>query len=480
MFATVRRFFSENRGPGHTIAKNTFWLFFGQTVSRLLRATLIIAAARILGPEEWGVVSYVMTLIAFLTIVSDIGLSAVITREAASNHELGSRYFSAALTIKSLLLTLGACVLILGNGWITNIPGVQVLLPLAVLILVFDSLRNFSFAINRALEKMQWEAIDEIATNLFIIAVGFYMLIAQPNAYGLIVAYAIGTAGGLVVALFFIRRHLYILRPNTDYQLIKQLLTSAVPFALASFLGAIMINTDMVMIGWLRPIAELGYYSAAQKPVQILYTFASLFATALFPTLSRIADDKNGSFRATLESSLTSTIAVALPIAIGGIILGSQLMTALFGLEYSNGIASFQILIATVLIIFPSVIVSNAILAKRAEKDFIIFSCIGAIGNVIFNYIFIQWWGIAGCALSTLLTQIIANAFIWKRLRRMTDFSIAGQLTNILRAAVLMGIAVAGMAYAHFNIYIIVSAGITLYSGLLYVQKEPVVMRLLQ
>ncbi len=69
----------NNRTVGQTIAKNTFWLFFGQMTSRLLRAVIVIYSARVLGAASWGAFSYALGVAAFLTIFSDIGINALIT-----------------------------------------------------------------------------------------------------------------------------------------------------------------------------------------------------------------------------------------------------------------------------------------------------------------------------------------------------------------------------------------------------------------
>lgn len=430
MVTKIKELFFKNKNTAQTIAKNTFWLFFGQISGRLLRAALIIFAARSLGPSSWGAFSYVMSLIAFMLIFSDIGMTAIVTRESSRNTDLSRKYFVTAFFIKIILLAAGAAIVIWLAPYFTKIEEAKILLPLASIILIFDSLRNFGFALSRAAEKMQLEAFNEIFTNILITIFGFYFLSLHATSYNLTVAYLLGIIGGSLITLFSLKNYIKEIFTRFDHQLIKPIISASLPFALASFLGAIMINTDLIMIGWLRTSEELGFYSAAQKPILLFYVFASLFATALFPVLAKANADKE-KFKVVLEKSLTTAIVMAVPFTAGGIMLGDQIINLLFGAVYAPAVTAFKILSLTLLIIYPSVIISNSILACNKQKNFIIFSLLGALSNVFFNFLLIPFWGIAGAALSTILTQIAANIFIWHKMKMVQPFSILPQIKKI-------------------------------------------------
>ena len=82
-FKILKDWLFQNRGDHQTIAKNTIWLLIGQISSRLLRSAIVIYAARILGAESWGAFSYALGIATFLTTFSDIGINALITKEAS-------------------------------------------------------------------------------------------------------------------------------------------------------------------------------------------------------------------------------------------------------------------------------------------------------------------------------------------------------------------------------------------------------------
>lgn len=474
MLEKIRGFLFENQNQKQTLAKNTFWLFFGQTGGRFLRAALVIYAARMLGPESWGAFSYVMGLVAFMLILSDIGISAIVTRESAKNLQAGPAYFSTAFFIKFFLLSAGTVILIFGAPYLTKIPEARALMTVVSLLLIFDSLRNFGFAISRSLEHMQWEAVNEIFTNIAIVGIGFFALSKSPTGASLAYAYIIGTGLGLIAMAYTLREYFSKIFTNFNLQLIKPILSSSLPFAFASFLGAIMINTDLIMLGWMRSPEEIGFYSAAQKPIQLLYTMAGLFATSLFPIISKLSHGhQSAQIRNILEKTITASLFVAIPTAIVGIPLSGEIIGFLFGQEYLPASSSFQILLLTLIIIFPSVIVSNSLLAQNQQKKFITFSLIGAIGNILFNFLLIPKFGIAGSSASTLITQILANAFIWNKMNSVVSFRIHDKLWKIT-AASLAGAGIAIMAQP-LSLPVLMTIGLSAgsYLAILFLLKEP-------
>lgn len=473
MLKKILGFLFENQNQKQTLAKNTFWLFFGQITGRTLRAALVIFAARLLGPESWGAFSYVMGLIAFLLILSDIGISAIVTRESARSPETSAEYFSTAFFLKIFLLSIGALLLIFGAPYLTKIAEARALLSIVALLLIFDSIRNFGFAISRAVEHMQWEAINEIVTNIFIVGLGMYALLYHPSSASLTYAYIAGAGAGMLLMIYTLRHYAAKIFTHFNYSLINPILSASLPFAFASFLGAIMINTDLIMLGWMRTPVEIGYYSASQKPVLFLYTLAGLFAASLFPVFSKLSTDENKErFRRILEKSLTAALFAALPAVFIGLPLSTAIVKLLFGQEYLPAVGAFQVLLLTLPVIFPSVIVSNSLLAANQQKKFIQFSMIGAVGNILFNFILIPQFGIVGSAVSTLITQILANAFIWKKMNETVPFAIADKLGKILTASGTGAAIAIGLQAFGLPVLLTLAVAMTGYLSVTFMLKE--------
>lgn len=478
MFQKLKAFLFQNQSIRQTVAKNTFWLFFGEAFGRLARAAIVIYAARILGAAEWGVFSYAVTLAALFTIFSDIGVSALLTREAVKNPEMKPKYLSTAFFIRLVLLIICALIIILVAPFFTKIEAAKPLLVFAALLLIFDGLREFSFAINRALEKMEREAGVKIFTNISIVAIGFIFLLTAPSAKSLAIAYVLGSVAGFLMILWILRSDFKNLIVNFTKNLVWPILKSAWPFALLGLLGGIMINTDIIMLSFWRTAQEVGYYSAAQKPIQLLYIFPALFAISLFPTFARLANKENEKFRNVFEKGLKVVLLGAIPLVFGGIILGKETIILLFGNEYLPSVTAFQILLVTLLIVFPSILISNSIFAYNRQRNFVGYLALGAFGNVGLNALLIPPFGIEGSAVATIGAQLLANGFVWLKMKKINYFVVLPYLKKVLLAAILMALVAYILKYAEVNFIANLIISALVYFGLLAILKEPVLKEL--
>ncbi len=193
-----------------------------------------------------------------------------------------------------------------------------------------------------------------------------------------------------------------------------------------------MLNTDIIMLGWLRSPAEVGYYSAAQKIIYLLYVLPTLIATSMFPIMAKMAKINPNFVKIMLERAVMIMLMVAVPLSVLGILFAPAIIQLFFGVEYLPAILTFQILMATIIIIYPSSLISNAIFAYDHQKSFIVFVAIAAIGNIVFNFLFIPIYGIEGAAIATIFVQLITNGLIWAKMKKINGFNIWPQLRKYL------------------------------------------------
>lgn len=474
----IKSFLLENKTTRQTVAKNTFWLFSGEIISKLLKMAIVIYAARVLGAENWGIFSYTITFAAFFMMFSDIGLSPILTREVAKNPEKREQFISTAFFIKIILLLSSLMLIIAVAPFIIKFEQSKSLLIFVIFIFLFDALQDFGFSLNRALEKMEKEALIKITNNLFTAFFGFVLLKISPSIYSLAYAYIIGSMAGFFLVCWALKSYIKNLLTNFTKNLIKPIIWTAWPFALLGLFGAITLNIDTIMIGWWKNASDIGFYSAAQKPIQFFYIISNIFAAAIFPTLSKFAQQNTGKFKQLLEKSLISIFLLAVPLTLGGIILSGNIILLLFGGAYNSSIDIFKILMLTILITLPAAILNGAILAYDKQKKFINFMVLGTIANVLLNYLLIPIYGVMGAAVATVISQLTANSFMWFSMKKINYFTILPHLKKIIAASIAMAIFSVSLKYANINFIINIILSATIYLGALIVFKEPILKEL--
>lgn len=440
MIQRIKSFLFENRGTRQRIVKNAFWLAMGQIVSRLVRALILIYAARILGAAEYGIFSYALSLAGFFTVFADLGVSTILTREASQKPLEREHYFSTSFSIKSVLLLVSALLVIVGGAHVSKIHDATVLLPFVALLVIMDGIRDFASAYFRAQERMEREALVTVITNVSIAVCGFIILAFSHTARSLTFTYAASAGLGTLGAIFLLKDEFIHLVSNFRRNLVRPILKAALPMTVLGILGVFMLNTDLVMIGWWRSAEEIGWYAAAQRVVQLLYTIPGIFASATFPIFARaVGEGDSKKVRLLMEKGLAVVLGIALPIAVGGIIIGKELTLFLYGPSYVAAAFPFQLLLSTIIFVFPLSLLANYILAYNAQGKSLIAIGSGAAGNIIFNALLIPVWGIAGSAISTIIAQILNVGLLWRIDKKLNDFHTLPHLKKIVLATLAMG-----------------------------------------
>ena len=471
----IKSFLLENKEANQTIAKNTLWLSISEFIGRLLRVAIIIYAARLLGAAGWGTFSYLTSLAAVFTIFSDIGISSVLVREVAKSPADEARYFSTTFIIKLALTVISFVVLVFVTPYFTKIALSKTLLILIGLLFIFDSLRRFGTSLFRAKEKMEKEALVNITTQIIIVTGGFVALSISDTPESLAAAYALGAGVGLLVISFFLKSQIRRLFSTFDKTLVRSIIKAAWPLSLAAIFGMLLVNTDTVMVGWFRTAKAVGYYSAAQKPIALLYILPSLIVGGFFPALARLAKTKSGEFRRILEKALVMIMTIAFPLSIGIVLTADKIVSLLYGDAYHLSALPLRILALTVITAFPIGIIIHAVFAHDKQKTLVPLWGAGVVLNIALNLFLIPRHGISGAAWASLLTQIVVNSLIWIKMKKLNYFSVEKHLPPILLATFMMSIAILLLIQLNTHILVIVPLAILVYFGsLLFSGVNPI------
>jgi len=407
----IKNFLFINTNTKQTVIKNTFWLFVGEMGIKVLKALIFIYAIRKLGTTQWGLFSYVFAIMTFFNIISDIGLNSVLTKKTALNDSNQNKYISTSFILK-LGLSLLSSLALLSVLFFIKDDNIKNLIPIATILLFFDTMKCFGFSLNQAFEKMEIEAIIKITSSLILIISGFFFIKTNPTASSLFYAYVLSSVLGIFILFLNLKKYFKNIISNFSKNLLFPIWKEAWPIGIAAALGTIMSSIDIVILGWFNSTEQIGLYSTAQKPIQALCLAPSLIGVALLPVFSRFALNNKEKMKHTTKRMVAWSYFFTIPIVIFCILLGGPIFSFIFGHEYDGAILIFKIMSLTIITSAPSFIISKAIFADGNQKKLIQFILISIIINTILCLITIPYLGIYGAALSVTIAQTIGNMFL--------------------------------------------------------------------
>ncbi len=474
MIKKIKSFLFENKHASQTVAKNTFWLGIGTVLSRVIKALIIIYAARLLGTEKYGIFSYALSLAAMFSVFADIGIGSVLTREASRNSENLEKNIGTSLVIKLTLTAFSFALVAFVSPFFSSISGATILMPVVAFLIAFDSLRDFTFSITRAKERMEIEAAIGMTTGIAVTILGFVAIRISPTPFSLMVGYVSGSAIGFFLAFYLLRNYVKDFWKSFDMTLAKRLLKEAMPLALMGILGALTINTDTVMVGWFNGAVDVGLYAAAQRPVLLIYSVTTLLSASVFPLITKLAGKNDERVKSILERMVTLSLLIAIPIFMGGVVLAKSIVLLLFGVEYLSTTTTFATLLFTIILLFPATIILNTIFSYGKQKVMLYSMILGGVSNVILDLLLIPKFGILGSAVATVISQSMAYGWAWIEMKKINNFYTLRHIKKIVLSSLIMGLFAYVLDRSGANIILNIILSSSVYFAILFVLKEKI------
>lgn len=477
-FQKIKSFLLENKTARQTVAKNTFWLFFGEIGGRILKLAVVVFATRMLGVENWGMFSYALAFVSLFYVFGDIGINIFITREMSKGGTDKYRYLSATFALKIILLTLSFFTSIILVSHFKTITLDLKIITILALLNFSDSVREFAFSINRALEKMEREALIKILMNIIIAVLGIILLMRKADPLSLTIAYTTGSIIASIIAILTISSEIKHINWKFSPRTIKTILNFSWPFIAITLFSTVIFNIDSIMLGQMKSVADVGFYVAALRVFQFLAIIPIFIAVSLFPIMSKSEADTETSGRI-FEKSMILMLAIGFPVAISGILFGQEIIALIFGTAYIQAGVLFGILMVAIFADFPNTILSNVIFAKNLQRGFILIMAMGTIVNIILNIFLIPRYGAIGAAISTVIARLLIMAISWKKLKKIFTFSIIPRISKIILSTIAMTIII--LLFNTIGIYFMITILIAMtgYVLMLYILREPTLIEIL-
>jgi len=272
----------------------------------------------------------------------------------------------------------------------------------------------------------------------------------------------------MILMLSVVWRKFSRFRISFDIQFWKYLIKLSYPFAFSAIFITIYYSMDSVMLGLMGRHEDVGWYNAAYKPILFLTMINSFLVGSTFPVMSRLFKESIEQLKTFLNNYMRFILIIAVPIALGGALLGEKLILLMFSEEYIEAVLAFQILIFTLSIILVSVIFGNSIQACDRAKTYMWGVGLGAIFNIVLNLILIPSFSLYGAAIATLVSELVVLIYMSSKLNQTIKVYFLKYLFKPVFSSVIM---VVILNFIDLNFFIMVIIGVIIYLGVMLVVK---------
>jgi len=388
-----------------TIAHNSFFRTIIEGTKLLSGVLLVIILARLLGPNEYGRLSFVLALMTFFTVGINLGLPLTFVRNGARRMGFLHENLATGLALQCIASFIMFFVLGIMIISFSSLRQDTILLIAAFIYTALSVIANFFHSFFQAVQKMHLEAVAVMIQNTLIFAVVLVLLFLKGTAEAALWGYTIASLLSVFVTAMLIRKYLFVWKWEVDWRAGLTLLTQSWPLMASMAFGSIYHSLDIIMLRFFQGNEAVGIYSAQYRIVFTFYIFAGWYVYSIFPLLSNLFMNAREQFRHLVERSVQHMTAFAYLFGLGITFFARPLVRLLYGEMYLGGIFVLQILIWSIMVALVGTIFYHALVAAEKQRQVLKSVVIGTIINALLNFMMIPILGMAGAALATVITQ---------------------------------------------------------------------------
>jgi O-antigen/teichoic acid export membrane protein len=341
--------------------------------------------------------------------------------------------------LRILLLSLALIILFLAQPYLVDITSAGLFLPL-ILALITGSVYGGMYSGIYGQGKLGIAKTGELLSFFGRIIIQVAAVFLGYELAGLLGGFIIGMITGGLLFLRF-----------TDLSLVifsRTHVRSLLAFSLWIFLTAggnlVFSISDVVIIGYFLTNTDVGIYRVALQ-LSTAATFTTIaLQSALYPQISSwsVQGDLER-IRISLCHAFTYSLFLAVPVAVGGWILGDRLLFYLFGEAFQPGSGSLYVLLGMQVVNVFMYLQVMSLNALDRPRDSFHSTTIAAGLNIALNIGLIPIFGILGAAFATAISMGVNALLSYLLLRRIVPVQVdPASIRNILAATLIMGGAV--------------------------------------
>jgi PST family polysaccharide transporter len=313
-----------------SVLRGTTWTAASQISRQAVQLAFTILLARILMPEDFGLVAMATAVTAFITIFGDLGTSAAVFQKPEQSHEFLSTIFWLNVGFGGFVMVGIVLLAPLIAGFYREpaltavLAALSISFPLSGLVILQKTL----------LEKsMRFDVLARIEISSTVIGSGAGIVLAYSGAgVWSLVLQTLMTALAMTV-LIWVRaewRPASVVRV-ADMKSIASFSANLTGFNVVNYFAR---NADYILIGRFLGSQNLGYYTLAYRILMFpLQNLSSVIARVMLPVFSRIKNE-DARFRLAYLRSIGAIALIAFPLMTFLFVLAEPIVRHAFGEQW--------------------------------------------------------------------------------------------------------------------------------------------------
>ena len=330
----------------YKVFKGAIWSILEGWGRRIFTFFVFFLLARLLTPEDFGLIALATTFISFISIFNNQGFSvAIVQRKNLEPEHLNTAFWSnICLALLFVTLTL-VC-----SGLIASFyqePQLQPVINCLSIIFLINAFKEVQIGILKRQFNFKALAIRSLIVTFIGGSIGIVSALFGLGVWSLILQQLVGELLGTIILW-----QASDWRPSFSFSLIKlkELLSFSVNLLGIAILNFVTSNADNLLIGYFLGPVALGYYALAYRVYDLLFQLSySTINSVLFSTFTSLQEDMT-KLRSIFYKVIKLMSLSIFPISLCVSLFAAELVHLIFGEQWLDTIPLLRILSLAVII----------------------------------------------------------------------------------------------------------------------------------
>jgi lipopolysaccharide exporter len=395
-------------GLTQRVVKSTVWVFGLRVTERSFYFIRLIILARILSPEDFGLLGIAMLTMLTIENFTQTGFHAALIQKQQGSEQ----YLNVAWTvgiIRGIVLFLILLIIAPYAALFFGVPHAKIMIQVigcSVLLQSFTNIGVIYFQKNLEFHKQFLYQLSGTLTD-FIVAISATFVLK--SAWALVFGLLAGNLARLVMSYVV---HSYRPRISIDYEKAKNLFEFGKWILGSNVIVYFLTQGDSVFVGKIMGVTMLGFYQMAYKISNAPSSeITNVISQVTFPAYATIQFDGN-KLREAFLKVFNTTLVLSFPIASLIFVLSSDFTKVFMGEKWIPIIPIIQML--CILGLIGSINGTISPLLRAMGKPWIVTIASGAQLIILFILIYplSVRWGILGVCMAVIIPSVLVMIYL--------------------------------------------------------------------
>ena len=462
-------------GTGNSVVGGTLWKLFERFLAQGITFVVSIILARLLSPNDFGVVSIVMIFIAFADVFVSNGFATALIQKKDANETDFSTIFYCSLIVSIVIYV----ILFVTAPYIANYYENQILVPvirvffLRMPISALNSIQHAYISRNMLFKKFFFSTLGGTVLSAIV---GIVMAYCGFGVWAIVGQYLTNTIVDSIVLLFTAKWRPHLVFSKLSAQ---KLMSYGWKVTATSLIGTFFNQLRSLIIGKHFTLSDLAFYEKGRNFSSLATdNIGASIMAVLFPKFANCADNKD-EVKFYLRKAIRVITYILFPIILGMVVVAEPMISILLTSKWMECVPYLQILSLSAAVGLVGDVCLQAINAIGRSDSMLRIEFIKKPIYLVLLIVGIQI-SVRAVAVTMLIYSVYATFINVFPLRKHLDYHFHELLKDLMPSVVLsltMAICVLSLRFIIGNQVILVVSqvivGACVYIGISALKKEP-------